>query len=140
MVMPMGWSEFHRGPWRLRAVSVIANIPDWNTDGLTSAWIWFVGRQGDYDEWLAHGLTDYMAVDIADQVTETIDGELMDILLTYCGVDWQTIEPLAAHTAALQRQFVNDLDPLLLETLRTLGRSEILALREAEDNVIDKKL
>jgi len=137
--MQMGWSEFHRGPWRLRAISVIANIPEWNEDGPSSAWVWFVGRQEPYDEWLAHGLTNYMAVDIADEVAETIDGELMDIMLTYCGVDWDTVEPVAAHTAAIQREFVNNLDPDLLATLRTLGRSEIVALREAEDNVIDKQ-
>jgi hypothetical protein len=104
------------------------------------AWIWFVGRLS-IDEWFAHGISDIMEDDIPDEIVPTIDGEEMDVILTYGGVEWSMIEDdFAAHIANVQRAMLNSMDPGLLDTLRSLGRSEILALRKAEENAIDRAI
>lgn len=138
----MEWAEFTRGLWRIRPVAVVAHVDSWQDpdDPPMTAWIWFVGRLS-IDEWFAHGVSDVMDTDFVDRITETIDGEIMDVILTYGGVEWHMLEDgMATHVANVQRAMLNGMDDRLLGTLRKLGRSEILALREAEENQIDREI
>lgn len=137
----MVFSDFVRGPWNIRAVAVQAHIDAWQEpdEPPMTAWIWFVGRFG-VDEWFAHGVSDVMDPDYANQLVPSIDPEEMDAILTYGGVEWDMIDGLEAHVANLQRVLINTMSEDMLDTLKALGRSEIITLREAEENVVDKKL
>lgn len=137
----MGWNEYIHGPWRIRAVAVQAHVDTWQDpdDPPMQAWLWFVSRL-DIDEWFAHGISDTLEASFAEELVPTIDGEEMDVILSYGGVEWDMIEGVEAHVANLQRILINTMSRDMLDTLKKLGRSEIVTLREAEENVVDQKL
>lgn len=131
------FAEFVRGPWRLRAVLCenqgVTGMPGYDDGSVLDVFLWFVGRM-DEDEWFAQGVSDYFDDAAADEISGSFDGAHMDVLLAYGGVEWDEMEPnLHVEFGTTQRALASDIHPKMMEDLLKLSRTEIRALRDAED-------
>jgi hypothetical protein len=112
----------------------VENWPDRPDGSIMDVYVWFIGRL-DEDEWFAHGVSDYMDSGCADEVFASVEGDRMDVLLTYGGHTWQEIcECGVVALSSLHRSMVAAMSADKWTELLQMGKTELLELRLREEN------
>jgi hypothetical protein len=134
-------------PWILRAVQVDHEDYSEYAEELhlkyvqSPVWFWFAGRL-NIDQWFLVSVS-IMPPDIeaAYDIHDHLDGEEMDVFLSYMGSPWCDVSDPATSGmfASVHRQFANTVDPALRDEIMKKSKSEIEAKRHAEEEISNKE-